>query len=376
MKTKPRVALITNILPHYRVPCFEALVARFDGEIDFFVLTDTMAHRQFVMAALSPALRVRVLKGAAWSRPPFDDLHLNDPRPALDNYDLIVLSGWDEPTFLLVWLLARLKKTRVAFWVESTYNDAPRDTWKESVKRFLLKPAVGAIAMGTNSAAYCAWLGVPHAKIFIAPNAADSAFFSARARELAPRRAALRAELGLQGVVILFVGRMVEHYKRVSVLLCAQQLLESKKLPAQLVLIGEGPDRAGYESLCRELNLQNVRFLNFLDHDGLARQYAAADIFVLPSASETWGLVINEAMEFGLPIVTTRVVGASADLVADNGLIVPPDDVSALASALETLVTDASLRANMGALSRTRIAAQTPAAWADGFAHGLETMLQ
>lgn len=375
MKPNPRVALVTNILPHYRVACFEALAARWKGTVDFFVLTETMAQRQFVMADAPSHLKVQTLRGLAWQRPPFDDVHWNDPRPVLTGYDLIVLSGWDEPTFLTLWLVARLQKTRVAFWVESTYNDAPRNTWKEGFKRFLLRGAVGTIAMGTNAAAYCEWLGVPREKIFIAPNAANSAYFSARARELLPQREQLRAKLGLHGVVILFVGRMVELYKRVTVLLRAFRLLEAKNLPVQLVMVGEGPDRAGYERSAAALHLRNARFVDFLQHAPLTEYYAAADIFVLPSASETWGLVINEAMEFGLPIVTTSAVGASADLIRENGLVVPPDDVNALAQALETLARDEGLRAKMGSRSRDIIASVTPEAWAEGFARGLEALL-
>lgn len=153
-------------------------------------------------------------------------------------------------------------------------------------------------------------------------------------------------------------------------------MLEQAGLTAQLVLVGEGPDRAGYEAIVREQQLQNVRFVNFLEHEALCRYYAAADIFVLPSRSETWGLVINEAMEFGLPIVTTDAVGAAPDLVSGNGFVTPAGDAGALAKALEQLARDPQLRARMGARSREIIAGFTPETWADGFARGLEAMLE
>ncbi len=370
-------ALVTNVLPHYRVKGFECLAERLVGRIDFFVLTETMAHRNFVLADAHPNLNVHVLPGKAFARPPFDDVHLNDPRPALRDHDLIILSGWDEPTFVLLWWLAQLQGKRVVFWIESNYQDGIRTTWKESYKRFLLKHAVGAIAMGKNSAAYCEWLGLPRSKIFIAPNAGDSDYFRAEAEELEPKRDELRQEFGFEGVVILFVGRMVEFYKNVSALLRAQRCLEEKNLPAQLVLIGEGPDRVMYEQLARELNLQNVRFENFMNRAQLSRYYAASDIFVLPSHSETWGQVINEAMEFALPIVTTQAVGAAADLVCDgeNGFVVPPNDVDALASALQLLMQNATRRDAMGKRSREIISLYTPEAWADAFAGAVEKML-
>lgn len=373
-----RVALVTNVLPHYRVAGFEQLAQRMAGRIDFFVLTQTMAHRNFLIAEEQPNLNVRVLPGKAFAHPPFDDVHLNDPRAALRGHDLIILSGWDEPTFLLLWLLAQLQGKRVAFWIESTYNDGARTTWKEAYKRFLLKRAVGAIAMGKNSAAYCEWLGMPRSKIFIAPNSGDSAYFRAHAATLVPERAKLRAQLGLEGVVILFVGRMVEYYKNVFTLLRAQRCLEEKRLPVQLVLIGEGPDRAKYERLASDFGLCAVRFENFMNRVELSHYYAASDIFVLPSRSETWGQVINEAMEFALPILTTERVGAAADLVWDgeNGIVIPPEDVNALAGALEALAQNTARRQQMGKRSREIIAPYTPEIWADAFARALDTMLE
>lgn len=375
-----RVAFVTNVLAHYRVRCFEALAARLPGRIDFFLLTETMAHRRYVLAQSQNAHKfpLSVLPGKAFGHPPYDDVHLNDPRPALNGYDLVVLGGWMEPTFLLLWALAQLKRTRVAFWIESTLHDAPRDTWKEKIKRLLLRGAVGAVAMGANSAAYCEWLGLPRDKIFITPNAADSAYFGAQAQTLMPQRERLRADLNLQGVVILFVGRMVDAFKNVATLLAAQRALQEKNLDAHLVLIGEGADRARYETLAREWNLHTVRFVNFMEHDALCRYYAAADIFVLPSRVEPWGFVLNEAMEFGLPLIVSNRVGAAPDLVRpnENGFLISPDDAQGLVTALETLVKDAPLRAQMGARSRAIIARHTPDAWADGFANAIETMLQ
>lgn len=376
MTKRPRTALVTNVLAHYRVPCFEALAARLPGQIDFYVLAGEMAHRSYVLAQEESTPGVHVLPGWSFRRPPFDDLHLNDPRPVLRGYDLVILSGWAEPSYVALWSLLGLSGKRVGFWIESTLNDGPRNTWKELPKQWMVGRSAGVIATGTSVRAYCEWLGVPRERIHIAPNAVNSAYFAGRAKTLASQRETVRAELGLNGVVILFVGRMVEFYKNVSALLDAHKISEQAGLAAQLVLVGEGPDRAGYEAMVREQQLKNVRFVNFLEHEALCRYYAAADIFVLPSRSETWGLVINEAMEFGLPIVTTDAVGAAPDLVSDNGFVAHAGDAGALAKALEQLARDPQLRSRMGARSREIIAGFTPETWADGFVRGLEAMME
>lgn len=376
-KTGARVAFVTNVLAHYRVPCFEALAARLPGRIDFFLLTEGMAHRSYVLAQGAGTLPIEVLPGRAFASPPYDDTHLNDPRPALHDHEVLVLGGWAEPSYLLLWTLAQVLGKRVVFWIESTAEDLERVGWKESLKRTMLGRAAGVVVSGTSAQRYCERLGVPGEKIFRAPNAIDVGYFSRQARILLPQREHLRAELGLQGVVILFAGRMIESFKNVSMLLAAQRELETKNLNVELVLIGEGQDRARYEEMARGWNLRGVRFVNFLEHDALCRYYAAADVFVLPSRSEPWGFVLNEAMEFGLPLVVSNVVGAAADLVEPNGngFVVAPDDGNALAGALEALVRDNEQRARMGKRSREIISQYTPEAWADGFAHALESAL-
>lgn len=346
------------------------------GCIDFFLLSGDMPHRSYVLTDETISFSANVLPGWSWSRPPFDDLHLNDPLPALRGYDLVILGGWAEPSYWVLWSLAQLKHTRVAFWIESTLNDLPRKTWRESVKRLILSRASGAIVPGQNAAAYCEWLGLSRERIFVAPNAVNTSYFKKQAEMLLPIREDIRRELGLDGVVILFVGRMVEYYKQVSILIHAHKQLETRGLDARLVLIGEGDDRSEYERMSRELGLHSIRFIDFVNHDALCRCYASADMFVLPSRSETWGFVLNEAMEFSLPLVVTRAVGASPDLVTEgeNGFIVPTGDADALANALQCLVTDSALRCQMGEISKRRVAAFSPENWADGFVRAIEAM--
>jgi glycosyltransferase involved in cell wall biosynthesis len=104
-------------------------------------------------------------------------------------------------------------------------------------------------------------------------------------------------------------------------------------------------------------NIPDVVFAGFLDQSQLPRAYVASDIFVLPSLRETWGIVVNEAMNFSLPIVVTDKVGSALDLVVNgnNGFVVPHQDHSALERALERLIASAELRLHMGERSLRRI---------------------
>jgi len=172
-----RLVTISCALSH---ACFEALNARFDGTVDFFVLTQAMAQRQFVMADAPSHLNVQTFARHCVAASPVDDVHWNDPRPVLNGYDLIVLRGWDEPTFLTLWLLARLQKTRIAFG-RSRKRRAARHV-EGRVQTLFAARGGGTIAMGTNAAAYCEWLGVARENIFIAPNAETAPIFRHEAR--------------------------------------------------------------------------------------------------------------------------------------------------------------------------------------------------
>jgi len=113
-------------------------------------------------------------------------------------------------------------------------------------------------------------------------------------------------------------------------------------------------------------------FLGYLDQAGVAELYTTADVFVLPSLSEAWGLVVNEAMEFSLPIVVSDRVGA-LPLVknGENGFVVPAGNVQALTDAVTSIGRDPHLRQRMGERSRTLIEDHTLARWADALLDGV-----
>jgi glycosyltransferase involved in cell wall biosynthesis len=113
-----------------------------------------------------------------------------------------------------------------------------------------------------------------------------------------------------------------------------------------------------------------VVFAGHALREELSRWYAAADAFVLPSRSEPWGMVLNEAAAAGLPLVATEAAGAAYDLIEPgvNGYLVPPDDVGALAGALRRVEADAAWRASAGRRSRELVQAFTPEAWATALA--------
>ena len=220
----------------------------------------------------------------------------------------------------------------------------------------LFRRCAAFLTQGTRNAEFYRSYGAPEEKLFLVPHAVDNDFFQQQHAALRPQRGELRRRLGLpdDAVLLLYAGRLAPE-KRLGDLLEAVRRLDDPR--AWLVLAGEGRERGRLQQRAAALGLKQVLFPGFQTQAQLAEYYTAADIFVLPSEREPWGLVLNEAMNFGLPAVVSERVGAAPDLVLPGtGRTFPPGDVEALAACLRPLLADAGLRARLGqgALDRIR----------------------
>lgn len=207
--------------------------------------------------------------------------------------------------------------------------------------------------------------------------ALDNEFFQRQRAALLPQRKEVRHQLGLpsEAVVILYAGRLAPE-KRLPDLLTAFHRVADPRL--WLLLVGDGRSRKALEEQAAALSLKRVLFLGRQGQEGLSRCYVAADIFVLASEREAWGLSINEAMNFALPVVVSDVVGAGPDLVepGGNGLVFPAGEVGALTHCLRFLVADPAFRARMGARSLERIKDWSPQGSAETVLRALEFALR
>ena len=124
-----------------------------------------------------------------------------------------------------------------------------------------------------------------------------------------------------------------------------------------LIFAGEGEQRAELEAAVAKRRWNSVRFVGFQNQTKIPAYYAAADVFVLPSEREPWGLVVNEAMNAGKALIVSDEVGAGRDLIHDgvNGYVVPVGDLKTLAARLRQITGDPALSAAMGASSLRKI---------------------
>ncbi|TVT94418.1 glycosyltransferase family 4 protein [Haloferax volcanii] len=148
-------------------------------------------------------------------------------------------------------------------------------------------------------------------------------------------------------VVILYLGYL-RSVKGVDILVKAFRMIDSDNI--KLLIAGDGDQRDNLESLASDD--ERISFLGYVDECEKGGLYSNADIFVLPTFHDPWGLVVNEAVEFGLPIILTKSAACRQTLIQNNGLIIPTDDVHSLKSSIKLLASNSAVRDQMSSESK------------------------
>jgi len=277
------------------------------------------------------------------------------------NPSLVLVPGYYTLPALGAALWAKAHRRRSVLMSESTRDDHRRVWWKELPKRCLVRWLFdAAIAGGKPHARYLGELGL-RGSIRRAYDVVDNSFYAAESRRA---RACGREAFDLPPDYFLYVGRLSPE-KNVD------GLIESFAAAAcrqDLVLCGDGPMRAQLERQARELGIADrVHFTGLKTSRELPRYYAFARAFVLPSTREPWGLVVNEAMASGLPVIVSTRCGCAEDLVhnGENGFAFDPAEPGSLTAALRgaSVMNDRELAA-MARRSEEIIAEYSPEVWA------------
>jgi glycosyltransferase involved in cell wall biosynthesis len=168
----------------------------------------------------------------------------------------------------------------------------------------------------------------------------DTDFFAGEVVRWGPQREAIRRELGMvpSDVALVFAGKLIPKKDPLLIPAAIKILPADTQERVHLLVAGDGEMRAEMERVCRAVLGDRLHMLGFLNQTQIGRIYAAGDILVLPSkqgAGETWGLVVNEAMQFGLVPLVSDGVGCAPDLVVPgNGVVFRSADASSLSEAI------------------------------------------
>lgn len=286
-------------------------------------------------------------------------------------YDVVWAHGYAHTTTWVAAAAARRRGTRLLLRDEQTLLHG-RPLHKRALKAVALRALynqASGLYIGEENRRYFRHYGMPEDRLYPARYCVDNAFFRSRASELAPRRHELRAGFGIDddAPVVLFAGKLIE--KKQPLRLIEAYARVRAKQPCWLLIAGDGPQRSEVERAVARLGVPGVRIAGFLNQTELPAAYASADVFVLPSAfHETWGLVVNEAMNFALPVVVSDKVGCGADLVepGESGFVVQHDDTATLAEAIGALAGDAAMRQRFGRRGSEIVSRYSIEACADG----------
>ena len=371
---KRRLLILSEIISPYRIPVFNALARHnaVDLHVVFLAETDPQL-RQWRVYREEIAFSHEVLP--SWR------LHIASHNVLLNwrvasclrkfSPEAIICGGYNYYASWEALSWARRHNTGFVLWSESNRQDARSGRpWTERLKSHFLSRCDGFAVPGKSAGDYLLSLGVNAERITLAPNAIDNAWFAAQAESIRSRASEFRQKLGLPERFILFVGRLVEGKGVFDLLEAYGRLGDEVRSELGLMFAGDGDCRSELERRAKGIQTGKIGFSGFVHREDLAALYALSEALLLPTRSDTWGLVVNEAMACGLPIVVTSVAGCAADLVEDgwNGYIVPPADPEALKIVIEQLATKHDLRQQMSLRSYERIRSYSPEACAAGLA--------
>jgi len=377
---KSRVVILTEIIAPYRIPLFNELArnAEVDLRVIFLAETDPSLRQwdvpkdeiKFSYQVL-PSWRRRigkynVLLNRGLARA------LAEARP-----QVILCGGYNYAASWQAMFWARRKGIPFCLWSESNAQDLRRGTnVVEYLKRRFLKKCNGFAVPGRSAREYLRLQDVEDEEIFTAPNAVDNDFFAGAATEARENAEKGRGERNLPARYFLFAGRLVEQ-KGVFELLSAYAKLDATiQQQVGLVFVGDGEAREQLERQAAANARGEIRFTGFVQRDDLAMFYALAEALILPTHTDTWGLVVNEAMACALPVIVSTAAGCAVDLLRENwnGLLVPPKDVPALTVALQTIACMPEIRANMSANSAEHIRRYSPEEWSAGIVEMMKSV--
>ena len=344
-----KILFIANKCPPYRVPFFNRIAKKSDITFLFVNEEDKIADLE------SPQ---KILKGKGLGK---YKIHPG-VTSFIKEFDLVVFLPPDFSHLIdniMMYVYCKIKKIPYIIWTERwRYKKVPlKDKFAEIFYRKMYLDARSMVVSGKRSYEYISSLKVKN-KIFIAPDASEVLYDKKKIDKL--KRQILKKYKLKNKKIILYVGRLISR-KGINYLISAFSKLKDKN--AILLIVGGGDFyNLGEKSIefklkeqVKKLNLEKkIIFVGEVNHSDTAAYYFLADVFVTPSItekiSEPWGLTLNEAMQFGLPVIATDAVGAAYDLIKNgkNGFMVKEKDSKELKKTIEKIINNEKLRNKMG----------------------------
>jgi glycosyltransferase involved in cell wall biosynthesis len=378
----PKVAIIYNRFGPYHVARLcgaeSVLAPRGLAALGIEVCPDDMFYSWSKVEDAVEVRRVPLFPGCAYgdiSRRQIAD----SVRRVLDREqpEAVACPGWYYAEALAGAAWCRTNGKCAILMSESGRLDNPRVWWREWIKRLAIRRFDSALVGGRDHGDYLTELGMAPDRIAVGHNVVDNDWFARGSAEARRDADFVRQSLGLPKRYLLASGRFVRE-KNFARLLEAYRLYRESCVgkPLTLVLCGDGPLRHDLKALADTLGIApHVHWPGFLQYHSLPACYGLAEAFILPSSSEPWGLVVNEAMASSLPVLVSRSAGCLCELMEEgsNGFSFDPLRAEEIAHAITRIDAVSGVqRESMGRRSREIIAAWGP----ERFGKGLWSAVQ
>lgn len=269
----------------------------------------------------------------------------------LKRYDHVIVGGYSTPTGMLAIEFLRLIRKKYIMNCDGGFIRFNEKKINYILKKHFISKAKLYLSTGKSCTKYLEYYGAKKDNIHVYP------FTSLYKNEILlttlteKEKKELKEKLRIfDHKIVIYVGQMI-HRKGIDVLLKAASLV-SKDI--KFYIIG-GEPTLEYTNLIKKLDLKNIKFIKFIQKDELFKYYQVADLFVLPTREDIWGLVINEAMANGLPIITTDTCVAGIELVKENGYIIKSEDYKELARKINTIFTHKDISSQFSKVSLNNI---------------------
>ena len=326
------LAMVTNILTPYRIPLFEAIGKRVD-RLHVLLMAEREENRDWTLAPATfqhevlPGFHVK-LPGAEVS------LHVNHGvmRALRRMNPDVVLSGGYAPANLTAWLYCRLHRRLFLGWGELSLHDVERTSaLKRALRRVMTTWSAGSIASSSEAREVFIHFGALPERVLMSPMPIDIERFHEGAQRWRDSDWLQTERRRYPGPILLSVGRLTER-KGYRELFAIYAKVLGQRSDVSLLIVGDGPDRAIYESHVRSQNWKHVHFLGFRQADEVVKYLALADIFVFHTLADPFGAVLSEAMAAELPVVSSIYAAATMDLVDDGvtGFRIDPPECRAI----------------------------------------------
>jgi len=328
---KLKVLLITNIIPPYRIPLYKYIYQAEHFDLKLIALAENEANREWQIARDQIKINYKVLPGIhKFIRSREIAIHLNwGLWKAILRYkpDIVITSGYDTFAYWQAFLYCKLFKKKYILWNGSTLLSAGRiNGFIGKIKQMIIRGADRYIAYGKKATEYLTHMGASKEYIHVGINTVDMSWFRKKATELHQDKNIRKERSRYPKILMLYVGQLINRKGIYQLLKALNDLHDSN---VGLLIVGSGPQERELRQFCQDQNLENVYFEGFKQQEALLRYYALADVLILPSFKEVWGLVINEALASGVYVLCSKYAGAAYDLIKEgwNGILFDPHSI-------------------------------------------------